>query len=123
MKKYFTGSTFIGMCLLTVCLLPQYALADPPKEIGLGYDLQAQTLTVTITHKSSFTGMHYIKRVEIKKNNEPAASQDYTSQTGKETFAYTYKIPAAANDVLEVTATCNIQGKKTATLKVGEEKK
>ncbi|HPE07298.1 MAG TPA: hypothetical protein P5347_05800 [Smithellaceae bacterium] len=43
-------------------------------------------------------------------------------EASKITFVYTYKVPAAANDVLEVTAACNLQGKKTATLKVAQEK-
>jgi hypothetical protein len=51
-----------------------------------------------------------------------AEKNDYRSQASKTTFVYTYKVPAAVNDILEVTATCNIQGKKTATLKVAQEK-
>jgi len=38
-------------------------------------------------------------------------------------FAYTNNIPATINDTLEVIASCNTQGKKTATLTVGEGKK
>lgn len=114
----------ICIWLMATCLLlPQYAHADAPQDMALSYNIQTQTLTVTVTHKSAFTGFHYIKQVEIKKNSQPAEKNDYESQPGKTTFAYTYKIPAAVNDVLEVTASCNIQGKKTATLKVDAEKK
>jgi hypothetical protein len=123
MKNIFSSPVFICVWLLSACLLlPQYAYADPPQDIALNYNAQAQTLTVTITHPSSFTGLHYVKQVQITKNHELAAKNDYTSQPGKKTFAYTYSIPAAANDILEVTAACSIQGKKTATLKIGEEK-
>ncbi|MEN6358570.1 MAG: hypothetical protein ABFD59_00695 [Smithella sp.] len=117
-NKFSMTILFCAWLLAAWFMLPQHALADPPKNIALGYDMPTQTLTVTITHKSSFTGIHYIKQVAIKKNNEPADIKSYTSQTGKETFAYTYKVPAAPNDVLEITVTCNIQGSKTATLKV-----
>jgi len=123
MKKYYSSLVLICICLMAACLLPQYAHADAPQDLALSYNMQTQTLTVTITHKSFFTGTHYIKQVEIKKNNEPAGKNDYTSQPGKTTFVYTYQIPAAVNDILEVTASCNIQGKKTATLKVNAEKK
>jgi len=124
MKKYFLSLTLIGAWLLAACLLlPQYAHADAPQDVALNYNMQTQPLTVTITNKSFFTGTHYIKQVEFRKNSEPAVKNDYTSQPGKKTFAYTYKIPAAANDILEVTASCNIQGKKTATLKIDAEKK
>jgi len=123
MKKYL--SMMLTMCawLLAVCLfLPQYAYADPPQDVVLSYNMQAQTLTVTVTHSSSFTGFHYVKQVKITKNNELAGKNDYRSQPSKTTFVYTYNVPAAVNDILEVTATCNIQGKKTAMLKVAEEK-
>ena len=119
MKKYL--SIMLPMCawLLAACLfLPQYAYADPPQDVVLSYNMQSQTLTVTVTHPSSFTGFHYIKQVKITKNNELAEKNDYGSQASKTTFVYTYKVPAAANDILEVTATCNIHGKKTVTLKV-----
>ena len=63
----------LPMCawLLAACLfLSPYAYADPPQDVVLSYNIQAQTLTVTITHPSSFTGLHYIKQVKIMKNNE-----------------------------------------------------
>jgi desulfoferrodoxin (superoxide reductase-like protein) len=123
MKKYL--SLILPMCawLLAACLfLPQYAYADPPQDVVLSYNIQSQTLTVTVTHPSSFTGFHYIKQVKITKNNELAEKNDYRSQASKTTFVYTYKVPAAVNDILEVTATCNIHGKKTAMLKVAQEK-
>ncbi|MHB8137025.1 MAG: hypothetical protein ACYDGO_01385 [Smithellaceae bacterium] len=62
--------------------------------------------------------MHHIKQVKIDKHNELAQKNDYTSQPGKTSFVYTYKITAVANDALEIAASCNIRGMKTATLKV-----
>ena len=120
MKKNLSGLVFVCVFLfLAVCLItPQYAAADPPRDITLIYNLQTQTLTVTVTHPSTFTGLHYINQVKISKNNVLVEKNDYKSQTDKKGFVYTYKIPAAPNDILEVTASCNIQGSKTATLKV-----
>jgi desulfoferrodoxin (superoxide reductase-like protein) len=119
MKKRFYSSLFFCFLLSAVYLwLPQHVYADPPQDVALNYNLQTQTLTVTITHKSSFTGFHYIKQVEIKKNNELVSKNDYTSQTSETTFAYTYNVQAAENSILEVTAMCSIRGKKTATLTV-----
>ncbi|MBP7341153.1 MAG: hypothetical protein GXY72_13510 [Deltaproteobacteria bacterium] len=119
MKK--TLAMLMLLCCLTagVLLAPPGALADSPRDIALSYDLATQVLTVTITHKSTFTGLHYIKQVSISRNGEPAEKKEYSSQTGKVTFAYAYAVPAAAGDILEVTAFCNISGKKTATLTVG----
>lgn len=113
-----------ALCLWAICLFAApAALADPPQEIGLTYDLPSQTLTVNITHKSFAAGMHYIKQIDIQKNGAPAAANSYKSQPGKTSFSYTYQIPAAVGDTLEVTAACNLQGSKTASLKVGEPKK
>ena len=119
MKKGF------HLCLLlyflwfaTGLVLPAQVFADPPQDVVLSYNLQTQTLTVTITHNSLFTGMHYVKQIEIKKNNEPVSKNDYKSQPDGTTFVYTYNIPAAENSVFDVTASCNIFGKKTATLTV-----
>ena len=119
MKKYLSGLVPACVCLLlAACLIsPQYAAADPPGDLTLTYNLQTQTLTVTITHPSTFTGLHYINQVKINKNNVLVAKNDYKSQPGKKSFVYTYKIPAVPDDILEVIANCNIQGSKTATLK------
>jgi hypothetical protein len=103
---------------LLVCAFSQPAFANPPQDVKLAYDANSQTLSVTITHKSSFTKSHYIKKVEIKKNGALLSDNTYENQPDPETFTYTYKLPAKEGDTLEVTATCSIVGHKTATLKV-----
>lgn len=113
------------LCTLIValgCLTPFQVRADAPQDIALSYDPGTQTLTANITHKSLFTGLHYVKQVEIRKNNQPIGKNEYKSQPGKTTFSYSYNVPAGENDLLEVIASCNIQGRKTATLKVDTKK-
>lgn len=119
MNKYLLRAALIFVCLPAIVLLPaRYALADPPQDVALNYNNKTQTLTVTIQHPSTFTGLHFIKQIEIKKNNEPVEKKSYSSQPGKTAFEYAYNIPAAVNDIFEVTASCNIQGQKKAALKV-----
>jgi hypothetical protein len=122
MKRTKEISTFIFGALLvfsmSICVHPQMAYADPPQDVKLGYDSNSQTLAVTITHKSSFTGFHYVKYVEIKKNGIGVITNTYDSQPDPETFTYTHKVSAAKGDTLEVTATCSLSGSKTATLDV-----
>ena len=118
MKKHLWNVALMVVWLAAALLLPQQAAADPPQDLSLRYDMESQTLSVSITHKSTFTDFHYIKQVQIIRNNEPFEIQKYSSQPGKTTFVYTYKVPAKPNDLLEVTAACNVQGQKTATLKV-----
>jgi desulfoferrodoxin (superoxide reductase-like protein) len=100
------------------CFYPQVSYADAPQDVKIEYDSGAQTLAVTITHKSSFPGIHHIKTVEIKKNSATISTTNYDSQPDKSPFTYTYKVAAAEGDKLEVTAICNMSGSKTATITV-----
>jgi hypothetical protein len=111
----FSVSVFV---LMIFCLYPQVSYADAPQDVKIEYDSIAQTLAVTITHKSSFPGIHHIKTIEIKKNAAVISTTNYETQPGKSPFTYTYKVAAAEGDKLEVTATCNMSGSKTGTITV-----
>jgi len=65
--------------------------------------------------------MHHVKTVEIKKNNMIVSTTNYDTQPKDVPFTYTYKVEATKGDKLEVTATCNLSGSKTATLAVSAE--
>ena len=113
--------------LMFYCVYPPLTYATPPQDVKLAYDLNSQTLTVTITHyvyarsQTRYHYDHYIKSVEIKKNGIAVSTNTYDSQPDPETFAYNYKVSAAKGDTLEVTATCSIRGSnKTATLTIGK---
>jgi len=127
MKKIHVISTCILSALLFVlmifCLYPQVSYADTPQDVKLEYDSGAQTLAVTITHKSSFPSFHHIKTVEIKKNSAVISKTNYDSQPDKSPFTYTYKVTATEGDKLEVTATCNLSGSKTADITVSKSTK
>ena len=114
-KFIFVASLF---ALAIFCFSPRISYADAPQDVKIEYDSGAQTLTVTITHKSSFPGFHHIKTVEIKKNSAMITTTNYDTQPDKSPFTYTYKVAAAQGDKLEVTATCNMSGSKTATITV-----
>ena len=122
MKRTSVVSTCIFSTLLFVlmifCFSPQVSYAHAPKDVKLEYNSDTKTLTVTIEHKSLFSSFHYIKTVEIKNNSAVISTNKYESQPGSSPFTYTYKVTAATGDKLEVTATCNISGSKTATLTV-----
>ncbi len=92
--------------------------ADAPKDVTIKYDSDAQTLLVTITHKSSFPGMHHIKSVEIKKNGAVVSTTNYETQPKDVPFAYTFKVEAKNGDKLEATVICNLSGSKTASITV-----
>jgi hypothetical protein len=106
------------LVFIVICLVPQISYADAPKDVKLEYDSGTQTLAVTITHPSLFTGMHHIKTVEIKKNATVISTTNYDTQPGDSPFTYSYKVAAAQGDNLEVTATCSLSGSKTAIITV-----
>ena len=108
--------TLLAGLWLLFCTLP--AAAHPPQELSLSYDFTAQTLTVRISHGVSSPGLHHIGKVAIRKNGLPLATVNYDQQPATETFAYSYPVEAAVGAVLEVTATCNVFGAKSAQLTV-----
>ena len=76
MKKFMVKSNFLQAVLfifLGLCFIPQLSYATPPKSVDLAYDMDTQTLSVTINHYTLSAGLHYIKYVEIKKNGEVIA--------------------------------------------------
>jgi desulfoferrodoxin (superoxide reductase-like protein) len=121
MKRTSVISTVVFSVLLfvlmTFCFVPQASYANAPQDIKLEYNAITQNLAVTITHNSSSSGFHYIKYVEIKKNSVVLSTDKYNSQPAG-TFTYNYKVSAVAGDKLEVTASCNLFGSKTATITV-----
>jgi desulfoferrodoxin (superoxide reductase-like protein) len=121
MKIFMVKSNFFRAVLyiiLSLCFIPQLSYATAPKSVDLAYDMDTQTLSVTINHYTLSAGSHYIKYVEIKKNGEVNSKNEYGSQPKGPIFTYTYKIAAAKGDVFEVTATCNLWGHKTSTLTI-----
>ncbi len=103
------------LILIAMMLWPAAAGATPPKKLALDYDTATQTLSVTIEHPTLIRWFHHIKTVEIKVNGNPYETKLYDTQPG-DTFTYTYKVPAAPGDKLEVTARCNLYGTRTAVI-------
>lgn len=121
MKKHLSAAKYIQVVLfvlLAVACGAQLSHATTPKSVVLAYDAGTQTLSVTIDHSTLSRGMHHIKYVEIKKNGASLSKNEYTSQPTDELFTYTYKFPAVKGDSFEVTATCNMWGRKTSTFTV-----
>lgn len=120
MKKT-TLTSIIVFCALTLMIFvfasSQIAYAHPPQDVQLSYDLKAQTLSVTIVHKTGF-GFHYIDSIIVKKNGIEVSTSKYDNQPDPAKFTYTYKVAAGKGDSLEVTVKCNLSGSKTETLSV-----
>jgi hypothetical protein len=118
MSKYLQATFFILFIFFFLCFSPQFSYATAPKSVDLAYDMNTQTLSVTINHSTASVSAHHIESVEIKKNGASISNTKYDTQPTDSIFTYTYKIPAVKGDVIEVTATCNLWGHKTSTLTV-----
>lgn len=121
MKRNLWASGYLPTILLIILsfgLCPQSASATSPKSVDLAYDAGEGTLSVKVDHYTAFKGMHHVQFVEIKKNGSSIGKHEYENQPSDDVFTYTYKIAAAKSDVLEVTASCNLWGRKTTTLTV-----
>jgi len=122
MKRIIITSIKAFMFTLIISVLSiafiQPANAHPPKEVSISYDLAQQRLSVTISHKTTFTSRHHIQTVTIIKNGTTVSTEEYTDQPDESPFTYTYSVPAMAGDVIKVEVTCNVFGSKEATITV-----
>jgi len=112
------GATVLSAMIALVLLagFPVVAGAHSPKEVALSYDDAKHTLAVRITHPSQSSTVHYVKKVEIKKNDQTVSVTEYQSQPTQDTFTYDYPVEIGPGDSVEVKATCNIFGSKTTKL-------
>jgi hypothetical protein len=113
----FTILCFTLTAAMLTLTYPGVCQAHAPSDLVLTYDQPSQNLQVKIAHKTPWTS-HYLKKVIVKKNGTVVETYEYTGQPDQNEFAYTYKVEAAPGDAIEVTASCNIFGSKTATLTI-----
>jgi len=108
------------LALNIVYLLTATAVyAHPPVKIDLTFDPATKTLTAVITHPVSNPDVHYIEKVEIKKNNQVTAKQEFTKQDNNQTQTASIQVPdAKKGDVLTLQAFCSISGSLKKKLEV-----
>jgi len=83
MKKNVFRSRSLQAVIFIFCFLcfsPQFSYATAPKSVDLIYDMNTQTLSVTINHPTSFASMHHIKYVKIEKNGATISTNKYGTQ-------------------------------------------
>lgn len=113
-KLVVSGAALLLALFVLFAFASGSAFANAPKDIKLEYDASSQTLQASITH-SPFAPGHYVEKVEVKKNGQAVAVEEFKAQSA-ETFAYAVKISVQPGDVLEVKASCSRFGSKTAKI-------
>ncbi|MGC1119458.1 MAG: hypothetical protein WBA22_00060 [Candidatus Methanofastidiosia archaeon] len=107
--------SILCFAFLTV-LQPVYAHA--PSDILLDYDLDSQTLQVTLVHTVSDPTTHYVYRIQISLHDN-VATYEYESQPTDSRFTCQFVLPASPGDTVEVKADCNLSGSISGLLIIG----
>ena len=109
---------FVIIMLVATTFFGFQTIAHPPTDMSLDYDIDTDSLIITITHETPAPDLHYINRIDIRKNDVLLVTQDYSNQPTNDIFSYTFNPDASIGDVIMVTAYCNIQGSITRTLTI-----
>jgi len=114
MKKVKNLILCIMLVSITVCSTT--AIAHPPIDMNLEYNLDESILSVTIIHETPAPTVHYVNRVTIELNDEIIIDEQYDSQPTNSEFTYEYNVLANVGDSIKVTSYCNIQGSITRSI-------
>lgn len=93
--------------------------AHPPDKIVLEFNAETSILKVVISHEVKDRAEHFTKTIEVKLNGDEILKQTFLTQQGLKQQTAVYQIhDAQSGDRLEVTAHCNIFGKKKETFQI-----
>ncbi len=109
--------------LITILLLVtmKASFSHPPESIIADYDTTTKILQVTVNHSVKNSAKHYINKIEIGLNGEQIIEQKNKKQIDNSFQKYTYTLAdVEIDDSLNVTAYCNISGKKSISVQIKE---
>lgn len=105
------------MFIVALVLLAVPLMAHSPKSLELDYDADTGVLNISITHSVNDASKHYVNKVIVELNGKKIVEQKFRSQTDEEEQQVLYSIiDAKEGDKINVTAYCNISGKKKGEL-------
>ncbi len=96
-------------------------IAHGPSKIALEIDDELNQLKVTLDHKVADPSKHYIYQIVIRKNGNDYLDFNYTIQPDDTSFYHTYEVNVTEDDVVKVTAYCNVGGELSASLDLSKE--
>ncbi len=95
------------------------AVAHPPSKIILDFYSETHILKVAINHAVEDPVKHFIKEVTVKLNGNEIITQEFITQYRRVDQETQFLIhDAKPGDEIEVTASCNIFGKKAEKIKL-----
>ncbi len=101
MKKHLRYTWLSGLCLF---VFTPVLWAHPPTDIKLSYDYSAKTLHIEMTHVTSNIVKHYIRRLEIVKNQDVPVTMTLPRQTTPHNLVEDVSLTAKPGDTIQVKA-------------------
>lgn len=95
------------------------AFAHPPQAVDLELDKEEGVLTAAVTHTVSDPDGHYVFNLVVKVNGTVVEDEELEGQDDENGLLYETVIEGlSSGDTVEVTASCNKGGEKSASLVV-----
>jgi hypothetical protein len=95
------------------------AWAHPASAIRLEFDQPGRLLKIVVVHDTKNPSEHFIKTVSVRLNGREILKQEFASQEDGTVQTVAYKIiDAKSGDSIEVTAVCNVFGKKKESMRL-----
>ncbi len=104
--------------IIFLCGMNGRAMARPPTEINLSYDLEKKDLHVEARHVTKNSRKHFIRQIAVYKNDVEAEKRFYIQQTSALMLSADVALEAVTGDVLRVEAVCNEAGRKETTFAI-----
>lgn len=101
--------------IIFLCGMNERAMAHPPTEINLSYDLEKKNLHVEARHVARNPRKHFIRKIVVYQNDVEAAKRFYAWQTSASMLSADVALEAVTGDVLRVEAVCSEAGRKETT--------
>jgi len=102
---------FITMWMIAAVMMP--VTAHPPAQIEVAYDHNTQLLSINAIHPTKNVEEHHINQLIIEKDGKEILIQRISKQSGPSGQVLAYLITdVSSGDILTVTVTCNVFGKK-----------
>jgi desulfoferrodoxin (superoxide reductase-like protein) len=111
------------LCAGIILVLSIPLSAHPPTRMDLNYDDSSGILTITAQHPTQDVMKHFINRVEVQFRGKRIVIEEFTFQFNAEFHqAVCLLYGVRPGDEIQVTAQCNVFGKKTVSLVIPERK-
>ncbi len=109
----------VSVTVLVVLLLSGAASGHGPSGVEASFDVETHILQIRVFHAVRDAGQHYVNKITVELNGKKIIEQHFKSQVDKEHQEALFMIrDAEIGDEVEITAGCNISGKKKVSIEV-----